>query len=289
MGKFIGKVAIVTGGGGKGIGRAVARLFAAEGASVVVADLPAREPGARSGAEAVVEEIREAGGTAVASHEVIGKWESGERLVQTAVDAFGRVDVVVTAAGNLAVSPLLEVTEDEWDSINDVHMKGQVSVLQAVARRLVEQGEGGSMITFSSRAAFFAPAPAYAAAKAGVLGLTSAAAIELAKHRINVNAIFPSAQTSLFPGDAESRPVAGGTPFVPDIDPAAIAPVVAWLASPEGAAVTGRWVYAAGNDIAFYDLPLVLSNRPTLLRGAERWSLDALDAVLPSLLGLAAK
>jgi len=288
MGKFTGKVAIVTGGGG-GIGGAIARLFAAEGASVVVADLPAREPGSRSAAERVADEIVDAGGQAIPSHEIIGQWASGEKLVRTAVDAFGRVDAVVTAAGNLAVSPLVDITEEEWDAINDVHMKGQVSVLQAVARQLIAQGEGGSIITFSSRAAFFAPSPAYAAAKAGVLGLTSAASIELAKHGINANAILPSAQTGLFPGDAESRPVAGGTPFVADIDPANIAPIVVFLASPEGAGITGRWVYAAGNDIAFYDLPLVLSNRPTLLRGSERWTLDGLGQVIPGLLGLPAK
>ncbi len=285
MGKLTGKVAIVTGGGG-GIGGAVSRLFAAEGASVVVADLPAREPGTPSSAEKVVDEIRAAGGAAVASHEIIGEWASGEKLVRTAVDAFGRLDAIVTPAGNLAVSPLVEVTEEEWDSINKVHMKGHASVLQAAARQFIAQGEGGSIVTFSSRAAFFAPAPAYSSAKAGVLGLTSAAAIELAPHGINVNAIFPSAQTPLFPGDAQSRPVAGGTPFVADIDPAAIAPIVVFLTSEEGAGITGRWVYAAGNDIAFYDVPLVLSNRPTLLRGSERWTLDGLDEVIPSLLGL---
>jgi 3-oxoacyl-[acyl-carrier protein] reductase len=283
MGKFAGKVAIVTGAGG--IGRVISHLFAAEGAKVVVVDLPSREAGTPSAAERAVEEIRAAGGEAIASHEVIGEWASGEKIVQSALDAFGRVDALVSAAGNLATTPLVDLTEQEWDSINNVHMKGQVSVLQAVARQLIAQGEGGSAILFSSRASFFAPTPAYAAAKAGVLGLTSAASLELAKHGINVNAILPSAQTSLFPGDAQSRPVTGGTPFVPDIDPAGIAPIVAYLASTAGAAITGRWVYAAGNDIAFYDLPLVLSNRPTLLRGSERWTLDGLEAVLPSLLG----
>lgn len=283
MGKFTGKVAIVTGVGG--IGGAVSRLFAAEGAKVVAVDLPSREPGTPSAADRLVEEIRSTGGKAAASHEVIGQWQSGERIVQAALDAFGRVDAVVTAAGNLAATPLVDLTEEEWDSINNVHLKGHASILQAVGRQLIAQGEGGSIITFSSRASFFAPTPAYAAAKAGVLGITSAAAIEFAAHGINVNAILPSAQTTLFPGTADSRPVAGGTPYVPDIDPAGIAPIVLYLASPAGAGITGRWVYAAGNDIAFYDLPLVLSNRPTLLRGSERWTLEGLGEVLPSLLG----
>lgn len=283
MGKFTGKVAIVTGVGG--IGGAVSRLFAAEGAKVVAVDLPSREPGTPSAADRLVEEIRSTGGEAAASHEVIGQWQSGERIVQAALDAFGRVDAVVTAAGNLAATPLVDLTEEEWDSINNVHLKGHASILQAVGRQLIAQGEGGSIITFSSRASFFAPTPAYAAAKAGVLGITSAAAIEFAAHGINVNAILPSAQTTLFPGTADSRPVAGGTPYVPDIDPAGIAPIVLYLASPAGAGITGRWVYAAGNDIAFYDLPLVLSNRPTLLRGSERWTLEGLGEVLPSLLG----
>ncbi len=283
MGKFDGKAIIVTGGGG-GIGGSVARLLGAEGARVVVADLPAREHGVPSAAERVAGEIVAAGGEAVPSHEVIGKWSSGQRLVDAAIDAFGRLDGVVTAAGNLAVSPLVDIAEEEWDAINDVHMKGQVSVLQAVARQLVAQGEGGGIVTFSSRASFYAPTPAYAAAKAGVLGLTTAASLELAPHGITVNAILPSAQTSLFPGDAQSRPVGGGTPFVADIDPAGIAPIVAYLLSPAARSITGRWVYAAGNDIAFYDRPLTLANRPTLLRGSERWTLDTLDQTLPSLL-----
>lgn len=288
MGKFTGKAVIVTGGGG-GIGGAISRLLAAEEAKVVVADLPAREPGAQSAAETVVGEITAAGGEAIASHTIIGEWGSGEALVKAAVDIFGSLAGVVTAAGNFGTSPLVDLSEEEWDAINDVHMKGQASVLQAVARQLIRQGDSGSIVTFSSRAAFFAPSPAYAAAKAGVLDLTSAASIELRQHGINVNAILPSAQTPLFPGDAKSRPVGGGTPFVPDIDPAALAPIVAYLLSPAAREITGRWVYAAGNDIAFYDLPLVLSNRPTLLRGGERWSLDSLDHVIPSLVGMSAK
>ncbi|MGO4690362.1 SDR family NAD(P)-dependent oxidoreductase [Glaciibacter sp. 2TAF33] len=282
MGEFNNKVAIVTGAGG--IGRAVAELFAAEGGKVVVVDLPAREPGAASAAERAVEAIHAAGGEAVACHIPIGPWASGEQIVQTAMDSFGRLDVLVGAAGNLAAAPLVDVTEEEWDALNNVHLKGEVSLMQAAAKRLIAQGDGGSIINFSSRAAFLGPMPAYAAAKAGVLGLTTSAAMELAPHGINVNAILPSAQTSLFPGDASTRPTSGGTPFVADIDPAALAPAVLYLATAAGAGITGRWVYAAGNDVAMYHRPFELSNQPTLLRGNERWTLGNLAQVLPSLL-----
>jgi len=281
MGGFENKVAIVTGAGG--IGKAVAKLFAAEGGKVLVVDLPAREAGNPSMADRAVDEIRSAGGEAVACHATIGQWEAGQTIVEAALEAFGRVDVLVSAAGNLAVTPVLDITEQEWDSINDVHMKGQVSLVQAFARAVIAQGGGGSILLFSSRASFLAPTPAYAAAKAGVLGLTTAAAMELEKHGINVNAILPSAQTTLFPGEATTRPTSGGTPYVSDIDPAAIAPAVLFPATEAGSGITGRWIYAAGNDAAIYPRPLVLSNVPTLLRGGDRWTLEGLEEVLPKL------
>jgi len=281
MGVFEGKVAVVTGAGG--IGKAVAKLFAAEGGQVLVVDLPAREAGSQSVAERAVDEIRADGGEAVACHARIGQWAAGQAIVDAAVEAFGRVDVLVSAAGNLAATPIVDITEQEWDSINDVHMKGQVSLVQAFARALIAQGGGGSILLFSSRASFLGPMPAYAAAKAGVLGLTTSAAMELEQHGINVNAILPSAQTTLFPGEATSRPTSGGTPFVADIDPAAIAPTVLFPATEAGSGITGRWIYAAGNDAAIYPRPLEFANTPTLLRGGERWTLQGLEAMLPTL------
>ena len=281
VGVFESKVAIVTGAGG--IGKAVAKLFAAEGGKVLVVDLPAREAGTPSVADRAVDEIRAEGGDAVAYHATIGKWDAGKAIVKAAIDAFGRVDVLVSAAGNIAVTPIVDITEREWDSINDVHMKGQVSLVQAFARAVIARDGRGSVLLFSSRASFLAPTPAYAAAKAGVLGLTTSAAMELEEHGINVNAILPSAQTTLFPGEASSRPVSGGTPFVSDVDPAAIAPAVLFPATEAGFGITGRWIYAAGNDAAIYPRPLVLANVPTLLRGGSRWTLEGLEAVLPKL------
>lgn len=284
MEQLAGQVVIVTGGAG-GIGGAVSRLLAREGARVLVNDLPARVAGERSMAERVVEEIRSAGGEAVASHTPVGPWESGDQVVGEAVQAFGRLDSVVLCAGNFAPTLLLDLTEAEWDSLLTVHATGQVSISQAAARQFVTQGGGGRIVTFASRAAFFAPTPAYAAAKAAVMGLSSAMARDLASHGVTVNCVLPSAQTPLFPGDAASRPTSGGLPPAVDVDPDSIAPIVAYLASDAAAGITGKFVYAGGSDICFYQAPLEISTSPSLIRKSGRWDLDELTTTIPTLLG----
>jgi len=282
---FDGKVAIITGGAG-GIGSGIVRALADEGAKVVINDLPSPTPGQPSGADLVANEVNARGGEAIVSHARIGDWASGQELVAEAVKGFGRVDILVMCAGNFNATPVLELEQSEWDSIISVHLTGHVSCAQAAARQMREQGDGGRIITFASRAAFLGNSPAYSAAKAGVMGLTGALARDLAAAGITVNCILPSAQTQLFPGDAKSRPTSGGVPLTMDIAPDAIAPFVAYLASDAADKITGQFIYAAGGDICFYDTPLILSNRQTFLRKAGRWTVDELTATVPPLVGL---
>lgn len=281
---FAGKVAVVT-GGGRGIGRGIVESLAAEKVRVVVNDIY-RDDSGRSAADDAVEAVKAVGGDAVANYETVATWEGSRRLVEAAVEAFGRVDILVLCAGNLNVTPLVDLTEEEWDATMAVHLKGHVSCAQAAAKSMIAQGDGGRIVMISSRAAFFGMSPAYPAAKAGIMGLSAALARELAPHGITVNCLLPSAQTQLFPGDLSSRPQAGGTPLPSDIAPESLAPLVTYLVSSEAARVTGRFMYATGGDICFYPDPLVVSNAPTFLRKPGRWTADELSDTIPPLIGL---
>jgi NAD(P)-dependent dehydrogenase (short-subunit alcohol dehydrogenase family) len=201
MGLLDGKVAIITGAGG-GIGRAHARLYAREGAKVVVNDLG----GARDGsgvdstpANQVVEEIRASGGTAIASHDSVSTAGGAEALVKGAVEAFGRIDVLVNNAGILRDKSFLKMDEAMWDAVVEVHLKGSFLCSQHFARQVVAQGGGGRVVNTTSVSGMlgnFGQAN-YSAAKAGIYGLTRTMSIELQKHRITVNAIAPIAKTRM--------------------------------------------------------------------------------------------
>lgn len=279
-----GKVAIVT-GGGRGLGRAIAMGMASVGAKVVVADFFVDDAG-KAAADAVADEIVSAGGEAVGSSVDISVWDGGEKLVSAAVEAFGRVDILVMCAGNLNVTSTRTITEAEWDFTMNVHVKQHVACSQAATRQMIAQGDGGRIIMFSSRAAFFGASPAYPAAKAAIMGMSSALAREFAKDGITVNCMLPSAQTQLFPGDISSRPVAAGHPRADDISPETICPVINYLTSDEGGVITGRFIYATGGDVCFYDPPLELGDRPVFLRSRGGWTSEQLHETIPVVLGL---
>jgi NAD(P)-dependent dehydrogenase (short-subunit alcohol dehydrogenase family) len=243
MGLLSGKVAIIT-GAGAGIGRAHALLFAREGAQVVVNDAG----GARDGrgadmsvASRVVEEIRGNGGAAVANGENIATAEGAAAIVKSALDAFGRADVLVNNAGILRDKSFLKMDEAMFDSVIAVHLKGSFLCSQAFAKQVVAQGCGGRIVNTTSVSGMlgnFGQAN-YSAAKAGIYGLTRTMSIELQKHRITVNAIAPIAKTRL----TEDLPMFQG---IETLTPEHIAGSVLFLASDLCGDRTGHVLAIAG-------------------------------------------
>ncbi len=237
------KVAIVTGAGG-GLGRAYARLFAREGAKVVVNDVGSARDGTGGDggpADAVVAEIRAAGGQAVANHDTAASAEGAHGILRTAIEAYGRVDVLVNNAGILRDKSFLKMDEAMWDPVIAVHLRGTFLCSQRFARQVVAQGGGGRVVNTTSLSGMlgkFGQAN-YAAAKAGVYGLTRTMSIELQKHRITVNAIAPLAKTRM----TEDVPMFQG---VETLTPDHIAPVALFLASDLCGDRTGHVVGAAG-------------------------------------------
>ena len=202
MGLLDDKVAIVT-GAGNGIGRAHALLFASEGAAVVVNDVGGARDGENAGdtspADAVVKEIEAAGGRAVASHDSVATAEGARAIVELGVETFGKIDVLVNNAGILRDKTFMKMDEAMWDSVIAVHLKGTFLVSQAFAKHAVNRGGGGRIVNTTSVSGMlgnFGQAN-YAAAKAGIYGLTRTLAIELQKQRITVNALAPIAKTRM--------------------------------------------------------------------------------------------
>lgn len=244
MGLLDEKVAVIT-GAGHGIGRAHALLFAAEGASVVVNDVGCLRdgsgPGDASAADAVVKEIEAAGGKAVASHESVATADGARAIVELGVATFGKVDVLVNNAGILRDKTSLKMDEESWDSVIAVHLKGTFLVSQAFAKHAVSRGGGGRIVNTTSVSGMlgnFGQAN-YAAAKAGIYGLTRTMAIELQKHRITVNALAPIAKTRM----TEDLSTFQG---VETMTPEHIAPAALFLASDLCADKTGYVLAACG-------------------------------------------
>jgi NAD(P)-dependent dehydrogenase (short-subunit alcohol dehydrogenase family) len=243
MGILDGKVAIIT-GAGAGIGRAHALLFAREGAKVVVNDLGGARDGTgndTSAAETVAKEIRAAGGEAVANGDTVATAAGAEGIVKSAVAAFGRVDVLVNNAGILRDKSFLKMDEAMWDAVIAVHLKGTYLVSQAFVRQVVQQKEPARIVNTTSVSGMlgnFGQAN-YAAAKAGVYGLTRTMSIELQKHRITVNALAPIAKTRM----TEDLPMFQG---VDSMTPDHIAPAALFLASDLCGDKTGHVLAVAG-------------------------------------------
>jgi NAD(P)-dependent dehydrogenase (short-subunit alcohol dehydrogenase family) len=285
-----GKAAVVTGGGSAGIGGATAFALAMEGAQVVVNDISNDSEGNKA-ADKMVGKIKKAGGTAVANYDSVDTIQGGERIIQTAISNFGRIDVLVNVAGNYWVVPTIDMTEKEWDSVMNVHVKGTFACIKAALTQMVKQ-KSGRIINFSSRAAFSGPASvkvsysnlAYNTAKAGILGLTAALASEVKESGITVNVILPSAITPLFP--REKMPLEDNIPVPQMTGPEYVTPIVVYLASDKAGEVTGQFIYSGGEDICIFGRPLHLPGPHVYLHKTDKWTVDELEHLIPQLLGL---
>lgn len=249
MGLLDGKVTIITGAGG-GIGRATALLFAREGAQVVVNDLGGARDGTGASvamADSVVQEIREAGGEAVANQDTVATREGAQAIVQAAVAAFGRVDVLVNNAGILRDKTLLKTDDAMWDAVIDVHLKGTFLCTQAAAAQLRSQGSGGSIVNTTSVSGMrgnFGQSN-YSAAKAGIYGFTRTAAIELQRFDVRVNAVAPIAKTRM----TEDLPM---FQKADSMQPEHVAPAHLFLASDLSRDLSGEVLSVAGSKMAIY-------------------------------------
>ncbi|MEY9862176.1 NAD(P)-dependent dehydrogenase (short-subunit alcohol dehydrogenase family) [Catenulispora sp. GAS73] len=283
-----GRVAVVT-GAGRGLGRAHALEFARQGARVVVNDLGVSADG-RDGSDApaqeVVAEIVKAGGEAVADYHDIATWDGAAALVQTALDAFGQLDVLVNNAGFLRDRMLVNLSEQDWDDVVRVHLKGHFLTLRHAGAHWRDQYKMGNLndarvINTSSGAGLLGSVGQgnYAAAKAGIAALTIQAAAELGRYGVTVNAIAPAARTRMTEGPFSTMMAAPETGF-DAMAPENVSPLVVWLGSDRSRAVSGRVFEVEGGKIGVAD---GWQHGPTADKGA-RWDPAELDAVVAGLI-----
>jgi NAD(P)-dependent dehydrogenase (short-subunit alcohol dehydrogenase family) len=286
MGVIDGRVAIIT-GGARGIGASISRLFAAEGASLVINDLGGSPDGSGSDdgpAKQIADEISAAGGKAVSDGGDIGDVATGERLVQTAVDQYGKLDIVVNVAGILRDRMIFNLAEADWDEVIRVHLKGHYSTVRPASAYWREQRnpEGHyRVINFTSVSGLDGSPgqPNYAAAKMGIVGLTYSLAQGLARYGVTANAIAPGAATRLtstVPADKrverENRPPAEDRRMSPDN----IAPVALYMASTRSDWLTGRVVSSSGYEVGLYENPQIIRQ----VSAPEPWEYDRLATAL---------
>ena len=293
-GALAGRVAVITGAGG-GIGREHALLFAREGARVVVNDVGAALDGTGSdvgAAAAVVDEIRAAGGEAVANHDDVSDWDGGRRLIETAVATFGDLHILVNNAGNLRDRYLVDMTADEWDDVVRVHLRGHfVTTRWAAAHWKTQSGAGrrvqAAVVNTSSTSGLIGNAGQsnYGSAKAGIGALTVITAAELERYGVRVNAVAPLARSRM----TESNPWLAGVvaaPTAPDAfdawHPANVSPVVAWLAS-EACPLTGEVFLVHGGLVQRFR-PWSLDDEAKVVQ-ESRWTVADLDAAMKQVRG----
>ncbi len=286
--KLAGKVAVVTGAGSQvGIGKETAKAMAAEGAKVVVNEI-GKDPDGTMGADRVVKEIKEAGGTAVANYDSVASMEGGASIIKTAIDNFGRIDILVNTAGNFLTNPTVDMPEAQWDAILAVHLKGLFACTQAALKEMIKQKSGGRVINITSIAAYTpmlgpGAAIAYCTAKAGVLGFTKMLSVEMKEHGITANAISPAATTILFPS---ARPATEGTPPPAGPGPEFVAPTIVYLATDEAKDITGRIIASSAGNITFFAQPMGEGGAHHYMHKTGKWTIDELIQLMPQAAGV---
>lgn len=270
MGLLDGKVAIVTGAGG-GLGREHALALAKEGAAVVVNDLGGARDGSGSGsamADLVVDEIKAAGGEAAPSYDNVATLEGGEAICQAALDAFGQIDILINNAGILRDKSFAKTTEDLWDPVIAVHLKGTYCVTRPVFLHMKERGAGGSIINTSSTSGLngnFGQCN-YGAAKAGIAGFSRCLAIEGQRNQIRCNILAPVAHTRL----TEDLPGFDNEKMEDLYDPKLVSPLLVFLSSDLAKDVTGKTFLAGGGRIA--EMRVVTAEGLTKTEDGGLWS-----------------
>ncbi|MBM3140142.1 MAG: SDR family oxidoreductase [Chloroflexi bacterium] len=293
-----GKVAIVT-GGGRGIGRGEALALASEGAAVVVNDLgtsTAGEGNEEGPAHDVVREIEAAGGRAVANTMDITHHESSAEIIRQALDTYGRLDIVVNNAGILRDRMIFNMTEEEWDAVIAVHLKGTFNICKHAAV-VFRQQRSGRFINTSSEAGLGSPGqPNYGAAKEGIVGLTRSLATAMGRYNCTANAVRPRAATRMTispemeaaarAAAARGEQRAGDGMNITQLDPNVVGTLVAFLASDEAQEINGRDFLVGGNEIGVFTIPMVEAR---IFSSGEKWTVDEVFTRFPSTLGRVVK
>ncbi len=291
-GRLTGHTAIVT-GAGRGIGRAVAQLLGGEGANVVVNDFGVNVDGSQPSqgpAADVATEICDAGGQAVPNFDDVSSMQGGEKMVRQALDTYGRLDIIVHVAGILRDRMVFNMTEEEWDAVIAVHLKGTFAVVKP-ASILFRQQRSGRIVAFTSAAGLSGNTGQanYGAAKAGIAGFIRVIARDLGRYGVTANSISPGAQTRMtasVPQTASEIRAARGIQPIGGFGgqrsvlrgPEQVAPMTVWLCTDAAADVNGQIFQVSGNTVSLLHHPTPLR---TIATTVDTWSLDDLDSIVP--------
>ena len=304
MGDRLENQVIIVTGAGRGIGAEVAKLLAADGASVVVNDLGGSLDGSGtsvSPAEQTVQEIRENGGIAIPSFDSVAEYDSAARIVQTAIDTYGRLDGLCHVAGILRDRMLFNMTEEEWDAVLNVHLYGAFNMVRNSIPHMMRQ-RYGRIVLFSSGSGLGASGQAnYASAKEGMVGFTRGLASELKPFNISINAVYPGGNTRmvssipvtttklrerqrLATSNAQTELKTQGGPIKGPLEaasPANNAPKAAYLCTRDGGSITGQVIGTSGWVMSLYSPRHVIHS----IHKEGRWTIDELERLLPISLG----